>query len=111
MKRFNALLFLMLIFTLLMSNMAMAETPSNDNWVLQKEMPNPRTGAAIAQVNGLIYSIGGANGSTVYSDLQVYNPTTNTWALKTKMPTARGSVSTAVVNNKIYVMGGYMGNL
>ncbi|MCA1811316.1 MAG: hypothetical protein LC623_04810, partial [Halobacteriales archaeon] len=92
--------------------------PALNLWTAGAPMPNPRAGAGAAEVNGLIYIIGGRDCGTPYcgtpanawNDLQIYNPVTNTWAIGPPMPTARMDVySVTHLGDLIYVAGGYDG--
>lgn len=82
-------------------------------WVKKRDMLAPRTGSAVATLNGQIYVFGGSSdGKTAYEGIKrnntyVYDPASDTWSEKKQMPTARAGATTAVVNNKIYVIGGY----
>jgi hypothetical protein len=85
-------------------------------------MPTVRTTRLAADANGLIYAIGGSNGSTL-DYLEVYNPATNTWECSTDdsstgctasplaaMPTARYGLGLATGSDgRLYAMGGTNG--
>ena len=61
-------------------------------------------------VNGLLYVIGGAIGSSAavpVGTVEAYDPTTNTWSTKAPMPTPRHMVGVAVVGNILYAIGGH----
>lgn len=70
--------------------------------VSRSAMPNKRTGATAAVVNGKVYLIGGNHLKLV----EEYDPDLETWTRKSDMPTGRRDAVAAVVNNKIYVIGG-----
>jgi N-acetylneuraminic acid mutarotase len=72
-------------------------------------MPGNVSAAGVAAVNGIIYVIGGGNGTIALSTNYAYNPQTNTWTQLAPMPTARVELSVAAVNGKIYAIGGYNG--
>ena len=63
---------------------------------------------ASAVVNGLLYVIGGyeGTGQTPSNPVQIYNPAKNTWTTGASMPTARGSAAAVVDAGAIYVIGG-----
>ena len=63
-----------------------------------------------AVVNGVIYAIGGADGSNSASATnEAYTPpSSGTWTEKAPMPTARGGHATAVANGVIYAIGGHL---
>lgn len=64
------------------------------------------SGAAGGVIGGKLYVVGGQNGATPLSSLEVYDPASNTWVAKEAMPTARNSLGAAVINGKLYVVGG-----
>jgi N-acetylneuraminic acid mutarotase/Tfp pilus assembly protein PilX len=80
---------------------------SASGWTAMANMPSPRTGHAVATVNGKIYAIGGTqNLSAQLNTVEEYDPATNTWTTKAPMPTARWWANAHVVDGKIYVIGG-----
>ncbi len=74
-------------------------------------MPTARQGATNAEVNGVVYVIGGYDGTNYLSTVEAYDPVTNAWSAKTPTgsPTARFNATSAVVNGIIYVIGGSNG--
>jgi N-acetylneuraminic acid mutarotase len=84
-----------------------AYDPATNTWTTKTPMPTARGALAASIVNGVIYAIGGGNGSTVFATVEAYDPTTNTWNTKTSMPTPRAIHNgTGVVNGIIYAFGG-----
>jgi len=76
-------------------------------WQIKASMLTARSsGAAGGVIDGKLYVVGGQNGATLLSSLEVYDPTSNTWVAKQAMPTARNSLGAAVMNGKLYVVGG-----
>ena len=51
--------------------------PDTNTWSSKASMPTARAGLAVAEVDGMIYAIGGDDGT-----VEVYNPATNTWSSK-----------------------------
>ena len=84
-----------------------------NDWVNVAVLPSTRTGAAVAEVNGIIYVIGGtgsgnqAVSGTKTNTVFAYDSRSDTWTTKTNMPTVRAGVTAAVYGEKIYVVGGY----
>lgn len=53
-------------------------------------MLNRRRNAGVASVNGLLYVVGGDDGSSNLNSVEYYNPQTDTWiTLQTTMEVAR----------------------
>ncbi len=73
-------------------------------------IPTYGSAMAVAEVDGIIYFIGGYNRDVQYSQLnEAYDPVTDTWTTKAPMPTGREFCKAGVINSKIYVYGGYNG--
>jgi hypothetical protein len=77
-----------------------------DLWGTKAPMPTPRYGFAVGVVNGILYAVGGHNGTNHLNRVEAYDPGTNTWSVKTSMPTARSSLAVGVVNGILYAVGG-----
>jgi hypothetical protein len=56
-------------------------------------------------VNGILYAVGGSNG-TILNMVEAYDPLTNTWTPKAAMPTGRFDLGVGVVNGILYAVGG-----
>jgi N-acetylneuraminic acid mutarotase len=82
-----------------------AETP----WVNIANYPESIMDNAVATdtVTGLVYSVGGFNGSAIISSGYVYNPSTQTWTALPDMQNAREAPSAAFINGNLYVTGGW----
>ena len=81
-----------------------------DAWEGKADVPTPRWGTGVCQVDGIIFVMGGwtqvrdrERGVTV---VEAYNPETNKWTQRADMPTARGGCAVGVIDGKIYVVGG-----
>ncbi|HTD88100.1 MAG TPA: kelch repeat-containing protein [Candidatus Binatia bacterium] len=75
-------------------------------------MPTARNAAAIAQIDGTIFVVGGYTASfRFHANNEAYDLASNTWTMKAPMPTARDLSGTngAVVAGKMYVIGGNNG--
>lgn len=85
-----------------------AESMPSPSWRTKTAIPIARGQAAvITGDNGLIYAMGGYNGTTVYNVTQAYNPLTNTWTTEAQMPQrTRGAAVAKAPNGIIYVVGG-----
>jgi N-acetylneuraminic acid mutarotase len=92
----------------------MTFTPCADNgkWTTKAPMPTARSAAAIAQIDGTIFVVGGFSlALNFHADNEAYDLASNTWTTRTPMPTARELSGTngAVVAGKMYVIGGNNG--
>lgn len=74
-------------------------------WSARSPMPTPRMELGVAEVEGIIYAIGGYSGSTLAVN-EAYNPATDMWETKASMPTPRRLHVVAEANGKIYAIGG-----
>ncbi|MCY7768246.1 Kelch repeat-containing protein, partial [Bacillus inaquosorum] len=81
-------------------------TEANQEWTLQASLPQDRTSAATAVVDGKIYVLGGTYKGKTTDTNYMYDPINNTWIQKKSMPIAVSSTSVAVVGKKIYIIGG-----
>lgn len=75
-------------------------------WATKTSMPTARAGVSAAELNGLLYVVGGY-GSVELATLEVYNPVTDTWTTKTPMSVARHGLAVGFINGLLYVAGGY----
>ena len=83
-----------------------AYDPERDAWTPRARMPTPRRGLAAVALDGKVWAIGGSDGRTASTALEVYEPTTNTWSRKRPMTTPRVFLAAAAVGGKIYAIGG-----
>ncbi len=72
-------------------------------------MPTPLAAFAAATApTGVIYAIGGWNGSNSIATVEALDPATGIWSTKTSMPTARNGLGAVTASNgKIYAIGGF----
>ena len=62
----------------------------SNTWTQIADMLNRRRNAGVASVNGLLYVVGGDDGSSNLNSVEYYNPQTDSWiALSTTMEVAR----------------------
>ncbi|MFZ2958649.1 MAG: kelch repeat-containing protein [Candidatus Ozemobacteraceae bacterium] len=76
-------------------------------WVNMTSMTTARRGVGAALLDGKIYVVGGAAGSTNLSTVEAFNGTS--WSSVINMPTARRGVGVAVFQGKLYAVGGATG--
>ncbi|XP_064487825.1 kelch-like protein 10 isoform X2 [Ornithodoros turicata] len=70
----------------------------------------PRAYHGLVALDGLIYMIGGFDGSQCFNCVRCFNPLLHRWTERACMHVARCYVSVAVLNGKIYALGGYDGD-
>ncbi len=75
-------------------------------WNLLKPLAATQQAAAGVAANGMVYVIGGSNGTSVTNALWEYNPDSDTWRARNSKPTAVQFALGAVLNGKIHVPGG-----
>jgi len=54
--------------------------PSLDKWNLVEKMSNRRYNLGVAVWDGIMYAVGGTNGSTPLKSVEAYNPSTGVWS-------------------------------
>lgn len=70
---------------------------------------NPRAYHGLAVLNGLLYTIGGFDGTDYFNSVRRFDPQTCEWCEVAPMYTARCYVSVAVLNGLIFAVGGFNG--
>ncbi|XP_077500847.1 uncharacterized protein LOC144111423 isoform X2 [Amblyomma americanum] len=70
----------------------------------------PRAYHGLVALDGLIYMIGGFDGSQCFNCVRCFNPLAHRWTERACMHVARCYVSVAVLDGKIYALGGYDGD-
>ncbi len=75
-------------------------------WTAREDLPEYLYFAAVAEVDGIIYAIGGSRGLEGVDTVYAYEPAGDVWTAKAAMPTPRMRATAAVVEGKIYVFGG-----
>jgi kelch-like protein 2/3 len=81
-----------------------------DKWSHAADMPTRRCRSGVAVLNGLVYTVGGFNGSLRVRTVDVYDPIKDTWSSITSMEARRSTLGAAVLNNLIYAVGGFDGS-
>ena len=73
----------------------------------QAELPTPRYAAAVVEVHGRVYVIGGVDeANNAVTTVELYDPAEDSWKSGAAMPTARGVLGCSAVDGKIYLVGG-----
>nr|7ONH_A Chain A, SAKe6BE-L3 [synthetic construct]7ONH_B Chain B, SAKe6BE-L3 [synthetic construct] len=92
-------------------NSVEAYDPERNEWSLVAPLSTRRSGVGVAVLNGLIYAVGGydgsPDGSTHLNSVEAYDPERNEWSLVAPLSTRRSGVGVAVLNGLIYAVGGF----
>ncbi|CAG9819221.1 unnamed protein product [Phaedon cochleariae] len=83
--------------------------PYKDLWRPCNPMSVPRNRVGVAVMDGLLYAVGGSEGSKYLSSVECYDPEADRWTLVKPMHFKRLAVGVAVVNRLLYAIGGYDG--
>ncbi|XP_045082647.1 kelch-like protein 18 isoform X2 [Coregonus clupeaformis] len=95
--------------------------PIGNCWERCQPMSTARSRVGVAVVNGLLYAIGGYDGQSRLSTVEVYNPETDTWTcvasmnsqrrwtVMTEMSASRSAAGVTVFDGRIFVSGGHDG--
>merc|ERR1712223_695007 len=81
-----------------------------DRWVHLSDMPVRRCRCGVAVVRGLVYAVGGFNGSLRVRTVDVYDPARDSWSSAPNMEARRSTLGVAVLNDQIYAVGGFDGS-
>lgn len=72
-------------------------------------MNTPRRGCGIISKNGLLYVIGGSDGTKSLCTVEIYDPRMNLWTSGPNMTSCRANVSANLVDDRIWAVGGFSG--
>jgi len=92
------------------SNVAQGTTSaaSCDCWTNKALMPTARYGPGAADLNGMLYAVGGSQSyARVQTAVEAYDPASDTWTTRASLPAPRAGMGVAVVDGILYVVGGY----
>jgi N-acetylneuraminic acid mutarotase len=87
-------------------------TPGAASWSQIADLPQYRTAATGAFVDGTLYVVGGMDypatggGTTFESTTYAYHPSSNSWSQVADLPQALAFADAAVYNGELYVIGG-----
>ena len=114
-KKVNSLTFLIAVMVLALFTVyatdCLALSPPLISWTIKTDMPTARGQAAtILGDNGLIYVMGGYDGTDELNVVEAYNPLFDTWTSFSSMPFATRGAAVAKDNDGIiYVISGWSG--
>ena len=74
------------------------------------ELPQRRCRCGVALINGLVYAVGGFNGSLRVRTVDVYDPMKNVWSSAPSMEARRSTLGVAVLDGRIMAVGGFDGS-
>jgi N-acetylneuraminic acid mutarotase len=69
-------------------------------------LPTPLANAALAQLGGTIYLVGGEANGTAVGTVYAYTPASNSWRTLAALPAARTDLAVAPLEGKLYAIGG-----
>lgn len=78
-------------------------------WTTKAPISSARYFSRAATLNGVLYTVGGWNGCTSYSNLEAYDPISDSWMPRASMLTSRGYHQVGVLNGLLYAVGGSVG--
>lgn len=80
----------------------------DNKWTELAPMSVARSHAAIANVSGKVFVMGGRESyQAQFSSVESYDPTTNEWTTLAPMIKRRSGARAAVINGELYVLGGW----
>ena len=77
------------------------------SWIHIANYPNTILDNTADEYQGLVYSVGGWDGTLASNAAYVYNPERNTWSPIARMNSARQKPAAAFVDGLLYVVGGW----
>ncbi|MEH1169576.1 S8 family serine peptidase [Micromonospora sp. CPCC 205539] len=80
---------------------------ADDAWARIADLPAEIYDNAAANLDGLVYSVGGGGGSGLEGKVWRYDPGTDAWSALPDLPTARSKPVAAAVGGRLYVLGGW----
>jgi len=81
--------------------------PATPGWTPLASMPTARGGATAQVIDGLIYVVGGLDGTGAsLATVDVYDPGADAWDVAAPMGTRRDNPGSAVLDGALYVFGG-----
>jgi len=80
-----------------------------EKWYSSADMHSRRCRAGVAVLNGLIYCVGGFNGSLRVRTVDCYDPRKDEWRPIASMEARRSTLGAAVLNGLLYAVGGFDG--
>ncbi|XP_029347547.1 ring canal kelch homolog isoform X3 [Acyrthosiphon pisum] len=84
-----------------------SQTPS---WVPMADMIVKRQRMGVGVLDDCIYAVGGKDGDSVLSSVEVFDVSTQQWRMVSRMTIKRYKFGVGVLNNRLYAVGGWNGD-
>ncbi|MBN3295443.1 KLHL2 protein, partial [Amia calva] len=81
-----------------------------ERWYQVAELPSRRCRAGVVYMGGLVYAVGGFNGSLRVRTVDSYDPLKDQWTCVASMQDRRSTLGAAVLNGLLYAVGGFDGS-
>jgi len=77
-------------------------------WSTRAPLDVPRQEVAVAELGGLVYVIGGFDGTgSIVTTVEAYDPASDSWSTKAPVPVPIHHTTATAANGKLYVIGGW----
>ncbi|XP_072899193.1 kelch-like protein 2 isoform X6 [Hemitrygon akajei] len=83
---------------------------AEERWYQVAELPSRRCRAGVMCMGGLVYAVGGFNGSLRVRTVDSYDPVKDQWFNNANMQDRRSTLGAAVLNGMLYAVGGFDGS-
>ncbi|XP_072112020.1 kelch-like protein 2 isoform X4 [Mobula birostris] len=83
---------------------------AEERWYQVAELPSRRCRAGVMCMGGLVYAVGGFNGSLRVRTVDSYDPVKDQWLNNANMQDRRSTLGAAVLNGMLYAVGGFDGS-
>ncbi|KAH0616081.1 hypothetical protein JD844_026910 [Phrynosoma platyrhinos] len=81
-----------------------------ERWHQVAELPSRRCRAGVVYMSGLVFAVGGFNGSLRVRTVDSYDPVKDQWTSVANMQDRRSTLGAAVLNGLLYAVGGFDGS-
>ncbi|KAM6440908.1 kelch-like protein 2 isoform 2-T2 [Liasis olivaceus] len=81
-----------------------------ERWHQVAELPSRRCRAGVVYMNGLVFAVGGFNGSLRVRTVDSYDPVKDQWTSVANMQDRRSTLGAAELNGLLYAVGGFDGS-
>ncbi|XP_030047441.1 kelch-like protein 2 isoform X1 [Microcaecilia unicolor] len=81
-----------------------------ERWYQVAELPSRRCRAGVVYLSGLVFAVGGFNGSLRVRTVDSYDPVKDQWTSVANMQDRRSTLGAAVLSGLLYAVGGFDGS-